>query len=133
MKILKNNFANFILIILLLISFALFLFFITQLRTYDYFAVIVKKERDEIYISNINLDKILDKKVNLFINVNDKLSRYEILIDNKLTEDGILIRSLPLMNSLEKNNIYSIQAYISVEKEIFMTRILNLIKTITNN
>ncbi|EIE42015.1 hypothetical protein MCANUFG1_01193 [Mycoplasmopsis canis UFG1] len=133
MKILKNNFANFILIILLLISFALFLFFITQLRTYDYFAVIVKKERDEIYISNINLDKILDKKVNLFINVDDKLSRYEILIDNKLTEDGILIKSLPLINSLEKNNIYSIQAYISVEKEIFMTRILNLIKTITNN
>ncbi|EIE40451.1 hypothetical protein MCANUF31_01218 [Mycoplasmopsis canis UF31] len=133
MKILKNNFANFILIILLLISFALFLFFITQLRTYDYFAVIVKKERDEIYISNINLDKILDKKVNLFINVDDKLSRYEILIDNKLTEDGILIKSLPLINSLEKNNIYSIQAYISVEKEIFITRILNLIKTITNN
>ncbi|AMD81268.1 hypothetical protein MCANPG14_01243 [Mycoplasmopsis canis PG 14] len=133
MKILKNNFANFILIILLLISFGLFLFFITQLRTYDYFAVIVKKERDEIYISNINLDKILDKKVNLFINVDDKLSRYEILIDNKLTEDGILIKSLPLINSLEKNNIYSIQAYISVEKEIFMSRILNLIKTITNN
>lgn len=109
------------------------MFFITQLRTYDYFAVIVKKERDEIYISNINLDKILDKKVNLFINVDDKLSRYEILIDNKLTEDGILIKSLPLINSLEKNNIYSIQAYISVEKEIFITRILNLIKTITNN
>ncbi|BBA22413.1 hypothetical protein MBVR141_0626 [Mycoplasmopsis bovirhinis] len=110
--------------------FLFLLYLIGYLKTYEYYNVQIHKLKDELYLQNIPYEKLIKDNFLFNINLNNIIQKFDLEINNKITDEGILIKSSELKGYLESNNIYTIQGYISIEKETINQIIISYLRNL---
>nr|WP_157771806.1 hypothetical protein [Mycoplasmopsis bovirhinis] len=90
----------------------------------------IHKLKDELYLQNIPYEKLIKDNFLFNINLNNTIQKFDLEINNKITDEGILIKSSELKGYLESNNIYTIQGYISIEKETINQIIISYLRNL---
>lgn len=130
MKFYKKYWVSIFILFLIILCFCFLLYLIGYLKTYEYYNVKIHKLKDELYLQNIPYEKLIKDNFLFNINLNNIIQKFDLEINNKITDEGILIKSSELKGYLESNNIYTIQGYISIEKETINQIIISYLRNL---
>ncbi|ATO30786.1 hypothetical protein CO229_01475 [Mycoplasmopsis bovirhinis] len=130
MKFYKKYWVSIFILFLIILCFCFLLYLIGYLKTYEYYNVQIHKLKDELYLQNIPYEKLIKDNFLFNINLNNTIQKFDLEINNKITDEGILIKSSELKGYLESNNIYTIQGYISIEKETINQIIISYLRNL---